>query len=947
MGKTFFQFKILKSNLFHLSLILYSISLIVQGQVGPPANMTRIISTDFSNTELSVYDDGNDWNYSIRDGNNASCDIWDNNPNQSGALKIQSEVESVNSPLTDYARASIVDIGGSHNEVMQFSLYQLDNVSAGTRLQLQGSLQRSDIDRVYISFDMFPSSEIRKAYEIYGNGASFVFSEFHANGSSPLYGIRARVRYIDNKVVYHANCKSEGDVVWEAGNPPDGRLEMQFDEWSHIEILCEAETNGLGRYRIWVTNKGNTYLAVDEQNTSVGYPIKSNIHWFKNYPDGDVIDNADTSILVRYDNLEAYASAGTNWPTCSIIPDPSEPPVIFNQSYLVEYDAEANGVYNIGDVEASDPDSDETITYSITGGNASGYYTIEPNTGTLSVNNPDYFNTAPRDDMLTIKVTDDGPLNLSSEAIITVSLSAPQLVETNNPPVIEDQQFVVLENDFLTNYIGTVTASDADTGQKLTFTIVEGNESGLFELDPESGELRVTTEDIFNFEPDSYILYVKVEDDAEEAASDEALIEVLVDKTDPIVYIDPENTNDVLEDGSSEHPFDSWLDITWSEGFSYLQKRGTTANEISKISIYANNVVIGAYGEGENPVIWSASEDYALKAVEKSQIKIENISIVAEKANSSIYFLGDSNNDITLENVKIKGSVYGIYIVGGQNYMIRNNYFQSTNEAIYSYAQLTNVYYNIFENNQYGIHIDGDNSVAKIYNNVFYDNNTSIICSYAELSLQNNIFHMNSITDKGLEFNGTSLITDYNLYYPDQDGLIEYNGDRYDNLAEFRSIGNVEKNSLTENPMFKDEFNHDFSLEIESPAIDAGIDVGITSDFMGRLVPFGDTPDIGAIESNEERSPLVLNETISDDINIFPNPSSEGIIYISAENLPKEEVRIQIRDLHGRSVLQKKFENLGDKFDQVLDISHFPSGIYVLTLKFANSIYIHKISKTF
>ncbi len=946
MGKTVFGFKFSKSISFFLSLIASLVSIGLVGQIGPPEGLTRIFATSFSDTELSIYDDGNDWNYRVRDDQGAECNIWEENSNFPGPPKIQTEVENDNSPLQDYAIASIVDIGGNHGKVIQFVNYKLDGISSGTRLQLQGSLSRSDINRVYISFDMYVSSDIKKAFDIYGNNASFVFSEFHGNGSDPHYGIRARVTYIDNKVVYHANCKISGSTIWAAGDPPGGRVEMQFDEWIHIEILCEANEDGRGDYRIWATQDNTTKLVVNVEDEMVGYPIKSNIHWIKNYPDGDIMGVADAGVLVRYDNLQAYASAGSHWPSCDPIDNSdSEPPVIEDQAFSVDYDSISEGSYYIGKVEAYDSDEEETLTYSITKGNDLTYYSIDSQSADLWANDENYFNSAPRIDSLTIKVTDDGPGNLSSEAIVEVHLNKlPELVN-NNPPEMEDQQFTINETDFIDNFVGTILAED-DPGQTLTYSIVSGNEADRFELNSQTGQLWVAVDNIFELEKQEYQLLVMVEDDGEESASDQATITVSMEKGIAIVYINPENVNDDLEDGSIEHPYNSWNDVGWIEGYSYLQKRGTVATE-NKVKILANDITLGAYGEGEKPVILSMADDYAIRVFEKSNIRIQNIHIIAESAISSIYFLGDNCDNITIENSKFESSNNGVRIVGGLKFTIRYNTFKGNWEAVHSYSRQTNVYYNIFENNQYAININGENSASEIYNNVFYDNNAGISTDYGELTLHNNIFYLAKTGDKAINHSGKQLVSDYNIFFPDQEGLIIYNGKEYLDLTEFQQIEGIDKQSFASNPLFKDIYNHNFSLEPESPAIDAGIDVGITEDLIGEVVPYGDSPDIGALEITEPANPT-LSPTNNENslIYIFPNPTT-GILNVATEIARQKEVILQIQDINGQTVLAKKYANPDSRFDQTIDITSLPMGIYILTLKFANSIHFHKIIKSF
>jgi len=49
----------------------------------------------------------------------------------------------------------------------------------------------------------------------------------------------------------------------------------------------------------------------------------------------------------------------------------------------------------------------------------------------------------------------------------------------------------------------------------------------------------------------------------------------------------------------------------------------------------------------------------------------------------------------------------------------------------------------------------------------------------------------------------------------------------------------------------------DFNLKPSSPAIDAGIDVGLTRDYSGSIVPAGGAPDIGAYEFMSESPPPI------------------------------------------------------------------------------------------
>jgi len=88
------------------------------------------------------------------------------------------------------------------------------------------------------------------------------------------------------------------------------------------------------------------------------------------------------------------------------------------------------------------------------------------------------------------------------------------------------------------------------------------------------------------------------------------------------VYIDPTNQSDPAEDGSIDHPFDSWSDISIASNTSYLQKRGTTytmSGDGITINGDYDSILFGAYGTGDKPIInytrqvGSASQVFYLK----------------------------------------------------------------------------------------------------------------------------------------------------------------------------------------------------------------------------------------------------------------------------------------------------------------------------------------------
>ncbi|HPJ61258.1 MAG TPA: cadherin domain-containing protein, partial [Lentimicrobium sp.] len=97
------------------------------------------------------------------------------------------------------------------------------------------------------------------------------------------------------------------------------------------------------------------------------------------------------------------------------------PPVINNQTFSLN-ELSQNGTL-VGTVLATDNNPAQTLTYSIISGNTSSAFSINGITGELMVNNSQalVFNTNPVFS-LTVKVQDNGPGNLSDNAVVTVNL---------------------------------------------------------------------------------------------------------------------------------------------------------------------------------------------------------------------------------------------------------------------------------------------------------------------------------------------------------------------------------------------------------------------------------------------------------------------------------------------------------------------------------------------
>jgi len=191
----------------------------------------------------------------------------------------------------------------------------------------------------------------------------------------------------------------------------------------------------------------------------------------------------------------------------------------------------------------------------------------------------------------------------------------------------------------------------------------------------------------------------------------------------------------------------------------------------------------------------------------------------------------------------------------------RYNTFTDGNYGIYAYVTNFNAYYNDFINNRTAISVL-NNYHLLAENNVFYANNNTCISGLpgSNVISKNNIFHISGST-KAYSTYG-SLISNFNTFNTQYSGFI--NG--YGTLAAWRSASGQDQNSMVANPMFTNPSAHDFTLQQNSPCINAGIMCGYNQDHFGNSVPQGNSSDIGYHEvsaTNNNLPPVISNQSFS------------------------------------------------------------------------------------
>jgi hypothetical protein len=511
---------------------------------------------------------------------------------------------------------------------------------------------------------------------------------------------------------------------------------------------------------------------------------------------------------------------------------------------------------------------------------------------------------------------------------------------TNHAPVIYDQQFNIKENEFSENYVGNILSSDPDAGQAVKYSIVSGNESGLFLLDATTGKLTTTTSDLFEFDLTEYSLVVKVTDNASTPLSSTANVKISFMKFSQNIYIDPDHKNDPLANGSEDHPYDSWNDVSWKSGYNYLQKRSTVA-VVDHILIGADRVTLDAYGEGDAPVIESNTDAYIIYCYEKSDISVRNFNIASSNAYAGIYILGSTSDNIMIEHCSIRGAGNGIRIVDGKRFIIRYNTISSGEEGVSTTASLNEIYYNIITNSPFGINLSGSSSKGNIFNNVFYNNQHAVSSDDGELTLYNNIFYMTASDQKAVMQQSEKIISDCNIFYPEQPGFIVVNSITYDHLDDLKNGLGIDNHSYINDPLFTDIYAGDFKLDGLSPAVNAGHNLNIQNDFFGQEVPSGGIPDIGVAEYLGK----IPASKYSPQMNIYPNPSA-GPVNIDItypDNWESTDAHLEIFDMQGHSIISDPISANEINPHRMIDFSAFSDGVYMVIFQMARSVINQKV----
>jgi parallel beta-helix repeat protein len=329
-------------------------------------------------------------------------------------------------------------------------------------------------------------------------------------------------------------------------------------------------------------------------------------------------------------------------------------------------------------------------------------------------------------------------------------------------------------------------------------------------------------------------------------------------------------------------------------------------------------------------------------------------------------YLHAGHNNIVRNNVISGMSGYGIHVYdavasGGQwaaagynNITIEGNVITGSREraGIIIYpdeieAQNFKIQKNVIANNPInGIRIRGNTHDIEIYNNTFYNNGwgaanaddqSAISLRDQEIRnvvVKNNIIEMSQSGAFHIQNREQSegVVAERNLYWGQ-------------GSPQLRNV--TDPSALYGDALLKNPDNNDFQILQASPAIDAGVNVGL---------PFkGSAPDLGAIEFGEQATSVGETENQPSQFRLYqnyPNPFNP-VTQIAYEVLTEGDISLSIYSLVGTRIRTLVEEKQGPGSYEVewdgLDALGQPaaSGIYFyrLTISGSSSSFATKIMK--
>ncbi len=291
----------------------------------------------------------------------------------------------------------------------------------------------------------------------------------------------------------------------------------------------------------------------------------------------------------------------------------------------------------------------------------------------------------------------------------------------------------------------------------------------------------------------------------------------------------------------------------------------------------ANDLLYVHTADGTNPddhAIEVNRANYVVNITStKSYVKLKDLKLRNAVA-YSVYLQG---SNVVVENCEIyDNGITGVFVSGGSNSIINSHSHHSVENGIYFATGTNEVEKSILNNNERtGVYINSTESTFNILNNIFYKNGTQssylsmrsglFVLQGNGINVYNNTFYQNyyglkvhtSADDIDIKNNVFNEAVADGVYLAGTSNVIFQNNNLYQNSTDVSYIHQadgvaIDTTNMSLDPLFTNAAAYDFTLQKDSPMIDAGATIAdVADDYAGNLrtdAGAGNAYDIGAYE---------------------------------------------------------------------------------------------------
>ena len=172
----------------------------------------------------------------------------------------------------------------------------------------------------------------------------------------------------------------------------------------------------------------------------------------------------------------------------------------------------------------------EPFTYSFTSGNTDSVFAVNADTGVITINDQSFldYETTPTY-TLTLKAQRTPSWYWPVVPDYDTTTVIINLTEANEAPSFSSPSysFSIAENSSTSSSVGSVSATDPDVGQTISYQILSGNTDNVFTISATSGAITVANGSLLNYDThSSYSLVVEASDNGETPLSTTASVTV-------------------------------------------------------------------------------------------------------------------------------------------------------------------------------------------------------------------------------------------------------------------------------------------------------------------------------------------------------------------------------------------------------------------------------------